>query len=345
MSSSQFVRYNPALFEVLGTVGTLPPHSKLRRRSFVDWYYGSSDFGQLTLVLDGQQKCQACLGKELMKFQIGQGHQTLACLSSFYSLRNGCGFYDFAAVLKGCDAGLMLGATAEARRFAERLKWSQDEVPTYCLNVLYRGGNSHPLRAACKAVVNVLSRKLPLGRLRDKLPGEFDGLQVKEQAVYGPDLLNFDSAFAFRWEPSVSHLAWRYPAGLSFARYRLFRAFMDGKYAGYVILQDMPDQVLVAQCDGNDPSVLGAAIVGSISAIAGPGRDTREVMLLSSSPPMQSVLEAVGFRRTPRRNRVVRLGNMKGPIPNPVPMTEWLVNFDIGDRGVLNGSSGAAHFN
>ncbi len=322
------------MFGILEAVSGLPVDSNLRHRAFVDWYYSSSDFCGLTLLLDDHDHCLACLGNERMTLKVGELGYRLGCLSSFYAFHPGYGFYGFSAALHGADAGFMLGGTDKAIGFVQRLGWDLGQINAYSLNLTYHEDAGHPLRNLCKLLVNACVSRVPLHNLETKLPDSLTRVQVIEQSSYADDLLDFPSSFAARFDRPVAHFAWRYALDLPFARYRLFKAFLGSEYIGFVILQDMPEQVLVAESSGSEPKAVAAAILRSISAVARSEEDKREVLLLCSNPAMQRIFVSAGFQYSARRRIQFGFGGLKGRIPAPVGPSEWLVNYDLGGRGL-----------
>ena len=160
------------------------------------------------------------------------------------------------------------------------------------------------------------------------------GLTVREEHAYTEDLLPCRSPFAFRLVPTAAYLGWRYATQLSFVRYRLFRILCKGCTAGYVILNDQPDRLLVAQCDGDDPVTLAHGIALSVAAAGCHDRRPREALLTSSHPAMQAVFERLGFRPS-RQERPFALGSLRHRELLPATDTSnWLINYDIADNGL-----------
>ena len=57
-------------------------------------------------------------------------------------------------------------------------------------------------------------------------------------------------------------------------------------------------------------------------------------MLLSSQPVIEMTFVSVGFHRAPRRSMSFALGNLKGLLTLPASTAEWLINYDLGTRGL-----------
>jgi hypothetical protein len=155
---------------------------------------------------------------------------------------------------------------------------------------------------------------------------------VPETAVTA-DMLPDSSQFAFRFRPTLEHLAWRYDTTLSFVRYRIFRIVHNGNSTGYVILNEQPGRTIVAQCDATDRWILAQGIFAALNQACRGGRSFCGVALTSSCEIMKPALEEFGFRRRPNLRplaagslaRTPEFGNYTG---------NWLVNFDWGDNGL-----------
>jgi hypothetical protein len=144
------------------------------------------------------------------------------------------------------------------------------------------------------------------------------------------------SPFEFRFDPDAAYLTWRYNTQLAFARYRLFRILASGKTAGYVVLQDRPDKLLVSHCDADDPEVLAWAVGLSILKVCGSDRSPRTVMLTCCNPAMQEIYRSFGFSFDSSHS--FALGSLRRGVglPANTDTSNWLINFDWGDNGLLN---------
>ena len=332
----KIVTYEPEFFdEVLLGSPDLPRVSTLRHRSFVDYYYGSSEYCRLSLAVDEQNRLLGLHGVEWLPVQDQGTSLRIGCGSGFHSFRPGVGAYLLSHWLRSCDAGLAFAATDAMHEVIKRLGWTfHAGIRTYCLNTVYSESFRHPLRLLAKTAMSCLTTRWSLARLPTRLPGNLADVTVQEETQYPEDLLAFKSAFGFRLAPDLPYLRWRYGLRLPFVRYRLFRIVAGQRSAGYVILQEGPAGIVVAHSDGSDPALLAAATVHGIAALARGSRDRRQVTLVSSHPTMQQVFVSAGFRHLPRRRKAFAVGTLRGTLPITCPVSEWLVNVDWGDRGL-----------
>src|SRR5205807_9440999 len=114
-----------------------------------------------------------------------------------------------------------------------------------------------------------------LSRYASRLPPGAAAISVREEQAYTEDLLPQASPFAFRFAPPLDYLAWRYHTALSFVRYRLFRILQGATTLGHVILNEAPDRLLVAQCDGADAATLAHGVLRSIPEASRADRQPR----------------------------------------------------------------------
>jgi hypothetical protein len=159
-------------------------------------------------------------------------------------------------------------------------------------------------------------------------------LSTREERDYTQDLLPRRSPFRFRFAPSPAYLTWRYNTSLSFVRYRLFRILEHQCTVGYVVLNDSPQRILVAQCDGEDAETLAYGVLLSVLQATHGDRELRPVSLVSSHPRMQAIYERFGFRRH-RRDRSFALGLRGGKLQVDPDTSNWHVNHDWGDEGLF----------
>src|SRR5439155_4587495 len=181
---------------------------------------------------------------------------------NFYAMQPGAGGYLFLHWLKSCQVGVVFGGSDDAHRITRQQKWTYYAgLRTFRLNRAYP---KHAQDAKWRAIAkSALERMRPLlGKYASRIPPEVcRTTTVQEERDYEPDLLPRFSPFHFRFAPTLAHLAWRYNTRLSFVRYRLFRILHGGKTAGYVVLNDLPHALMVAQCDGESAAVVAHGVL------------------------------------------------------------------------------------
>jgi len=85
---------------------------------------------------------------------------------------------------------------------------------------------------------------------------------------------------------------------LSFVRYRLFRVLDEEKTVGYVILNDSPERILVAQCDGEDAQTLAMASCSAFCKLATRILSHALYSLVCCHPEMQKIYKRFGFKKS-----------------------------------------------
>jgi hypothetical protein len=138
-----------------------------------------------------------------------------------------------------------------------------------------------------------------------------------------------------RFAPDANYLAWRYSTQLPFVRYRLFRVLDRGRSAGYVILNESPERVIVSQCDGEDAETLAWGVVLSLLNAGQADRQPRTVMLTCCHPTMQEIYRSFGFKAD--STHPFALGSLRRSIAPPAGSntSNWLINYDWGDNGLM----------
>ena len=341
----RIVEYRPEDFDALQTVAKcVGPHCNLGHRPFVDYYYGNSNWCKLFMILGDDGNAIATIGLEKMPFQYDAQKIIIGFGSSFHSLRSGLGAYLFLYWQKSCSVGLVYGGSGETHKIIRRQNWRFfNGVRSYELNKLYLPYPGQPKwRLAAKWVLRHAGRKKRICEYASRIPAKVAArMSVREERSFTDDLLPRRSPFLFRFAPSLDYLNWRYNPGLPFVRYRLFRILEKEKTVGYVVLNDSPERILVAQCDGEDADTLGYGILLSILQVGHHDPKPRLVSLVSSHPGMQKICERFGFKRS-GPDHPFALGPA-GPNVQPLPDTSnWLVNLDWGDNGLLGPFSGRA---
>jgi hypothetical protein len=328
--------YGPADYDRLQPVAErLGPTVAFIHRPFVDHFYTTWGGSRLYLFTLPDGSIGGTLGLVSLRFESGGEELLIGSPSNYYSFHPGAGGYLFLHWMKTFKIGMVFGGSESTHRILGQQRWIYyPGVKVYFLNRAYprQSGDSH-WKAAAKWLMertrHCLSRFAR--RMRGASP---DGLAVREEQTYAEDLFPHRSPFTFRFAPRVDYLAWRYDMRLSYRRYRLFRILRGRITAGYVILNDQPERLLVAHCDGEDPVELAYGIALSVAVAGSDDQIPREVMLTSCHPIMQAVFKKLGFREA-RQERPFVLGSLRHrDLLPPADTSNWLINFDIGDNGL-----------
>ena len=251
------VDYTPERFgDVSEMVSQFPGTRNLAHRLFVDYYYATREWSKLYLYYSDSGKLIGTLGRELARFEYNSREFTIRFGSNWYSLQRGVGgeLSQFSAQSNPNSTGLTFGGSQDALSILRHRKWIfVPGIRGYSLNnpcSLYPGESRW--RGAAKSFLRrVVRRRISSFALR--IPSHvLAEITVREEGSYAPDLLPSRSPFLFRFAPTAEYLSWRYNLSLPFIRYRLFRVISRGATVGYVILSDSPDEITVAQCDGED---------------------------------------------------------------------------------------------
>jgi hypothetical protein len=334
----RLVQYTPEQFGSLRQfVGRLGLELGMAHAPFVNYYYGTQKWCRLYLSIAPDGRILATYGMETMPFEYNHCEVTIGFGSNHYSLQPGAGLFLLASTNDSCPNRGIFGGSADAHKLVRALKWRYFEgIKVYVLNRPYE---AYPgdgwLRAAAKSLADRFAR-VNLSRFADGLPSGVAGhVSVKEEQVFTRDLLPDESPFLFRFAPTSEYLNWRYNTALSFVRYRIFRILNDRQTFGYVVINETPQKVMVAHCDGIDAQILAYGVLLSVLAVGREDRAPRSVVLASCHPTMQEVYRQFGFRPQPVE-RPFGLGNLNGGAwPEFAPDTSsWLVNFDWGDNGL-----------
>ena len=333
----KIVQYKSGDNELLRqTASQLPLFHGLRYPSFVDHYYGEPDRAVLLLMLNDSGRVIGTLGYENMPFDTPAGDQTLALASNYHAFESGAGGLLFLHWVKACDFGYVWGGNENTQRVVQHQKWTRyTGIDTFQLNAAFADVPGDPWwRQAAKAALRFSPRRTRIDqRCRETLREGGLNIEAVPEDRYTEDLLPTSTQYAFRFRPTVEHLAWRYDASLDFVSYRLFRIVKDGESAGYVILNEQPGRTIVAHCDATDRWVLTQGIFAALGRACSGRRASCGVALTSSCEIMKPALEEFGFRR--RENlRPLVIGGL-GRKPEFGSYTgNWLVNFDWGDNGL-----------
>ena len=331
------VEYTPELFpDLQEMVSRLPVPVNLAHRPFVDYYYATRDFSKLFLYLSDSGRVLGSLGREFVPFE-HEGHTiSMRNGSNWFSLQRGVGGELLKFSGRSCpnSIGFMLLASQEAVVVFRHYGWIQ--VPGI-MGFFLNGCSLYPWDRWWKAAANSAVRhfspnKLPSFASRIQSNGNA-GLTVAEEYSYSADLLPRRSPFSFRFAPTVEYLDWRYNLSLSFVRYRLFRISMGSESVGYVILNDSPHQIIVAQCDGEDAATLAYGILLAVAQAGSKDRKPRTMFLSCCHSEMRQVFERFGFHAWLRSDLPCAFQGI--PVDFDLAKTSnWLMNYDWSDNGL-----------
>ena len=203
------IEYTPQHFEDLQKfVGRLGIRLGLTHRPFVDYYYASSEYCRIYLLLADDGSIKATLGCERMRFEYKGREVIIGAGSNFYSISPGVGGILFVHWLKACPIGLVYGGSPDTHRMIRGRRWIFYEgIRGFILNNPYklypgerrwRVGVKSVLRRTCRARLSRYASRIP-GEIRRKI-------SVREEKGYCSDLLPRKSPFAFRLAPTVDYL-------------------------------------------------------------------------------------------------------------------------------------------
>lgn len=334
----RMIEYSPEHFDALQTVAKcVGPNCNLGHRPFVDYYYASSDWCRLFMILADDGSAIATIGLEKMPFEYDNQKIFIGFGSNFHSFRSGLGTYLFLHWQRFCPAGLVYGGSEDTHKIIRRQNWSFfTGVRNYELNKKYLPHPGQPKwRVAAKWVLRHAGRQKRISEYASRILAKVAAkLSVREERSFTHDLLPPRSPFRFRFAPLPDYLNWRYNPALSFVRYRIFRVLNEEKTVGYVILNESPEKILVAQCDGEDAETLAYGALLSILHVGCKDTKPRVVSLVSCHPGMQKIYERFGFRKS-GTDCPFALGPLGVNLRIHPDTSNWLVNLDWGDNGLL----------
>jgi len=327
----RLVTYTPEHFPLVARLAASARGARsLGHRPFVDHYYASRDWCRLLLAFDRRGEVSGAIGIEEIPFEHAGRPLTLACGSNLVAVQPGTGGLLFWHWVRSHDLTCVFGGGAETHRLTERQRWTYFHgIRTLRLNRPYvvRAGDAW-WRAAAKRVAAALPG-VDVARRARAVAGAVEAIEEPEATE---DMLPATTPFTFRMRPTVAYLNWRYGTGLSFVRYRCFRLRTE-RTRGYVIVNDKPDAILVAQADADDPALLAAGILAAVGRVAAEGGARREVLLTCAHAEMLAALRAFGFRPDPGERRLA-IGSARGTVDLPADTSRWLINFDWIDNGL-----------
>jgi hypothetical protein len=328
--------YTPAQFLALRQfVERLGLRLGLAHRPFVDYYYASRNWCKLYLNMDEGEEIIATYGLESLQFEYQRREMKIGFGTSTYTVKSGAALYLYFFADDSCPVRLTHGGSADTHSIVRSMGWRYySGVKVYVLNKTYPvfPGDSWVRKAAKSAARKVARSKIP--RYASRIPEEIrQKISVREEQLFGADLLPTESPFSFRLAPTVEYLNWRYNTQLSFVRYRLYRVLQGGQTAGYVVLNESPEQLIVAQCDGTDVRSLAYGVLLSLLDAGRGDQLPRSVVLTCANPVMQEIYEKFGFQAEPE-DRPFFIGTLNGPADIALDTSNWLINFDWGDNGL-----------
>jgi hypothetical protein len=332
----RLIEYTPACFDLVREAAAqIRGNYSLHHRPFVDYYYASWPECKLYLSLSSSARVCGLIGVEKMPFQLDEKPLTLGFGSNFHAFQRGVGGLLFMRWIRSCDLALEYGGTEDAHRIIRQQGWTYfTGIKNYWLNSDYpvHAGEATYRRAAKWLLRHTVPRLLPAyaPRLAET---ERRKVSVREEFSYSEDLLPVKSLFRFRLAPTVEYLKWRYNLKLSFVTYRLFRILEDDHSVGYVVLNENSRRLLVAQCDAEGEEVLAYGVLHSILQAGEKDAAPRTVMLTCANSRMAEIYMKFGFAAGKNDYPMAIGGSGKAAIPGDT--TNWLVNFDWGDNGLL----------
>jgi len=281
----------------------LGTHHSLRYPQFVDYYYARSPWCELLTATGDSGEVAGVLGVERMEFAAGDRRMTLGFGSNFAAFESGAGGLLMLHWLKSCDFGLVFGGSADTHRILRQQNWTW--YPSIRVLRINRKYEFRPDAAWWKRLAGAILRSILPGtdlaeRIRRVRADGAPGVTVTERQRFSPEMLPAETAFAFRFAPGVEYLNWRYNTELPFVRYRVFQIDMANDSGGYVVVNQQPRRLVVAQCDGEDPIVLAQGILATLETICREDPVRREVFLTSSHVDMVDAFRSLGFRHSKR---------------------------------------------
>ena len=256
---------------------------------------------------------------------------TLTCGSNLATLHPGAGGLLFLHWVRSGEFACVFGGSADTHRILEKQRWMYFHgIRVLRLNRSYAvRADDAWWRAAAKRIVRTLRPGVDVAR---RARAVATTVQAIEEPAVTADMLPVSSPFTFRMRPAVEYLNWRYDGGLSFVRYRCFRLVTD-RTCGYVIINDKPDAIVVAQADADDPATLAAGIVAAIGRVAQERGARREVLLTCAHTDMMATFQSLGFRPDQAERRLA-IGSRSRSLKLSPDTSRWLINLDWIDNGL-----------
>jgi hypothetical protein len=314
----------------------LPPMHGLRYPDFVDHYYAASDHCHLYLMQDDSGRPLGCVGIERMPFETPSGRVTVGFGSNYHAFESGAGGILFLHWVRQCGLGLNFGGSPDAHRIIDHQKWTRYAgIETLHLNAAYAQSPGDAIwKRTAKALLAAAPLRTNIERRAAAVLSEVRRrVEVIPESRATPDLISLNSPFDVRFAPNADYLNWRYATDLSYAKYHLLRIVADGESAGYVILNEQPNRVLIAHCDATSPEILANGIVATLGTVCSGRLNGTGVVATTSHPVLKQTLLDFGFK--PRRqSRGLAIGGLGRQSPFPEDTSNWLISEDWGDNGL-----------
>jgi hypothetical protein len=307
----------------------------LAHRPFVDYYYGMQDWCRLYLFLANDGDILATYGVDRMRFEYHGREMVIGFGGNYYSIQPGTGGILFVHWHNHCPVGLVYGGSAHTHKMIAARKWRKYKgIRVHVLNKPYElSVGEGMLRAAAKSMARQFARS-KLSRYSSHVSAEVrKRVSIREEQTYTDDLLPRESPFVLRFAPTTEYLNWRYKTSLSFVRYRLFRVLDCGRTEGYVIINESPERLIVAQCDGTSAWTLAHGVLLSILQVGQGDQKPRTVILSVCHQEMREIFQRFGFHPD-RDDRPFCIGTLRGPTDIAEDTSNWLINYDWGDNGL-----------
>jgi hypothetical protein len=331
----RLAEYTPDDFTILRRAAERLRVHSLCHRPFVDYYYSGNPWCKLYLLTADNGSTAGIIGIDQMRFAAGGTFLTLAFATNYHAAQQGAGGLLYLHWIKTAPFGLVFGGSEDTHKILRRQRWTYfTGVKTFVLNRPYHIVPGDALWRRWAKRVRASIPHTPIAERARRIPPSVrERISVEQEQQFTEDMLPQTSPFAFKFAPPLEYVNWRYHTGLSFVRYRLFRVLTEGRTSGYVVLNDAPGKVIVAQCDGEEPAALAYGVLLSLVRATANDSQPREVMLTCSHPEMQRVYEGFGFRAR-GADRPFVVGSRRGPVDLPADTSQWLVNYDWGDNGL-----------
>ena len=333
----KIVEYAPERFDCLRCAAAGRGVPGLEYRPFVDYYYATVPWCRLYMAIGKDGTVEGTIGVECLRFEYESREISLGLATNFHAFQPGIGGYLYMKWVKSCSGALEFGGSDDAHRVISSTgKWTyfsgvkqyvlNHPFPVYPGDPWWRGAAKEIARAVLGRNIRYYARRISAAAV--------SAISIQEEQSWSADILPRRSPFQFRLAPTVEYLRWRYCTRLPFICYRLFRILYEGSSAGYVILSDSRRRIIVAQCDGEDPKTLAYGVLLSVLETARGDRRPRTVLLTSSHPEMQKIYSQFGFEFRGEQKKFA-VSALRGPVDLSSGVTNWLVNLDWGDEGVL----------